>query len=318
MENNEENKKELEQKEKIEKDELKSTETEKNIEETKKKDTKLESKELEEKEDAKPKKKETTEKKDTKVKNEEQKNEKVDEIQNPEDKKEKADAIKKEVANLKKNSEVKSDNKKSDKKKINKKSDNKNMKPVIAIVIAIIVVVIGYLIALNIAKYNAIKEVKTIFDAMKAGDEQTIKNYLDENEENEENQEDAETSKEMTRIMLSNMDYKIISVKPNLNKCTIKLNISNKNLEKIFTNYMQKVFSLVFLEEFTEATEEQVNTKMKDIFEEQYNSEDIETVSNEVTITMKKENGKWNMEAGNKEVINAILPGYESIINSLN
>lgn len=295
MENNEEKKKELDQKEKIEKDELKSDQKEKNVKDTKKKDTKEE-------------KAETTKKKSTKSKNTEQKDEKVAEVTKVE--------TKKEVVNSKKNDQIKLDNKKTDKNKTNKKSSSKNMTPIIAIVAVIIVIVIGYLLALNITKYSAIKEIKTVFDAMKAGDEQTIKNYLNETEDTE--QENQETNKEITKIMLSKMDYKVISAKPSFNKCTIKLSISNKNLEKIFTNYMQKVFSIVFLQDFTEGTEEEVNTKMKDIFEQQYNSEDIETVSNEVTITMKKKNGKWNMEAEDKEVINAILPGYESIMNSLN
>ena len=297
MENNEENKKELKQKEeKVEKVE----------------------------------KVETIKEKDTKSKNTEPKNEKVAEVTKVETKKEKAVATekvqaKKETVNPKKNDETKSNNKKVDKKKtdkksnnkkLDKKSNNKNMTPIIAIVAVIIVIVIGYLVSLNITKYSAIKEIKTVFDAMKAGDEQTIKNYLNETEDTE--QENQETDKEITKIMLSKMDYEVISAKPSFNKCTIKLSISNKNLEKIFTNYMQKVFSIVFLQDFTEGTQEEVNTKMKDIFEQQYNSEDIETVSNEVTITMKKENGKWKMEAGDKEVINAILPGYESIMNSLN
>ena len=65
-------------------------------------------------------------------------------------------------------------------------------------------------------------------------------------------------------------------------------------------------------------TEEEMDEQLKQYFIEQYNSEDIETVTTEVTINMKKEDGKWNIDCDEDAFVDAVLPGYREVEESLN
>ena len=92
--------------------------------------------------------------------------------------------------------------------------------------------------------------------------------------------------------MLKNLNYEVVSTDVKINECTMKLNISNKNLKTVFGNYISKAFSVAFSQAFGAMTEEEMDEQLKQYFIEQYNSEDIETVTTEVTINMKKKDGK--------------------------
>lgn len=198
----------------------------------------------------------------------------------------------------------------------------KNKKVIISVIAIILVITIicgGYFLALHLMKSSALKEVNNVFSAIKSGDEETLNRYLgEENSSEKESKEENQESKEMQKVMLSNMNYEIISSDVNFKECVVKLNISNKDLEKVFTNYMQKAFSLAFSQAFGQMTEEDMNTQMEEYFKAQYNSEGVETITNEITVTMTRKDGKWNMNADKDQVLNAILPGYKSIIESFN
>ena len=115
--------------------------------------------------------------------------------------------------------------------------------------------------------------------------------------------------------MLSNLNYEVLSADVKSKDCIVKLKISNKNLKEVFSNYMQKALSLAFSQAFGRVTEEEMNAQMKQYFQEQYNSDSVETISNEITVTMTKKDGKWNMSTDEEQLVNAILPGYKEISN---
>lgn len=177
---------------------------------------------------------------------------------------------------------------------------------IIAVVLVIAIICGGYFLRLHLIKSSAIKEVDKIFSAIKSGDEETLKQYV--NEENSEN-------KEMEKVMLSNLNYEILSADVKSKDCIVKLKVSNKNLKEVFSNYMQKALSLAFSQAFGRVTEEEMNAQMKQYFQEQYNSDSVETISNEITVTMTKKDGKWNMSTDEEQLVNAILPGYKEISN---
>jgi hypothetical protein len=209
------------------------------------------------------------------------------------------------------------------KKEKNKKEDGKKgtakkgfrIIAVIAI-IALIIIAVGYPVTLKIIKESSLKEIDNMFVAMKSGDEETIKKYLKEGDSSDEDMD--ETSQEMAKTMLRNINYEIVSTDVSLKENIVKINVTNKDLKEVFSAYMKKAFSLAFSKAFSEMAEEEMEEQMQNYFEEQYNSEDIETVTTEVTITVKRDSGKWNIEIDKDEFIEAILPGYESIINSIN
>lgn len=182
---------------------------------------------------------------------------------------------------------------------------------IIAVVLVIAIICGGYFLRLHLIKSSAIKEVDKIFSAIKSGDEETLKQYV-----NEENSEDTDSeNKEMEKVMLSNLNYEVLSADVKSKDCIVKLKISNKNLKEVFSNYMQKALSLAFSQAFGRVTEEEMNAQMKQYFQEQYNSDSVETVSNEITVTMTKKDGKWNMSTDEEQLVNAILPGYKEISN---
>ena len=118
--------------------------------------------------------------------------------------------------------------------------------------------------------------------------------------------------------MLNNLNYEVISTDVKFNQCTVKLNISNKNLKTVFGNYMAKTFSLAFSQAFGAMTEEEMDNQLKQYFEEQYNSESTETITSEMTIDLKKENGKWTVNCDEDKFVDAVLPGYKEVVKSLN
>ena len=118
--------------------------------------------------------------------------------------------------------------------------------------------------------------------------------------------------------MLNNLNYEVISTEVKFNQCTVKLNISNKNLKTVFGNYISKAFSLAFSQAFGAMTEEEMDNQLKQYFEEQYDSESTETITSEMTIDLKKENGKWTVNCDKDKFVDAVLPGYKEVQESLN
>lgn len=197
----------------------------------------------------------------------------------------------------------------------------KKVLKVASIVILIIVLIFGgYFIYLNLTKKQALDTIDKMFTAIKTGDEEQIKQYIniDGLKEEEEAEENVNEDKEMEKIMLNNLNYEVISTDVKFNQCTLKLNISNKNLKTVFGNYMTKAFSLAFSQAFGAITEEEMNNQLKQYFEEQYNSENTETITSEITIELKKEKGKWTVNCDEDKFVDAVLPGYKEVVESLN
>ena len=197
----------------------------------------------------------------------------------------------------------------------------KILKIALIVILIIALVVGGYFIALNVTKTQALSTVDKMFTALKTGDEEQIKQYINiENiiEKNETEEDRTSDNQDMEKTMLKNLNYEVVSTDVKINECTIKLNVSNKNLKTVFGNYISKAFSVAFSQAFVAMTEEEMDEQLKQYFEEQYNSENIETVTTEVTINMKKENGKWNIDCDEDAFVNAVLPGYKEVVESLN
>lgn len=194
----------------------------------------------------------------------------------------------------------------------------KVLKIALIVVLIIALAVGGYFIILNLTKKQALDTVDKMFTAIKTGDEEQIKQYINiEDLTEEEEEENTSEDQEMEKAMLKNLNYEVISTDVKFNECTVKLNVSNKNLKIVFGNYMTKAFSLAFSQAFGAITEEEMNNQLKQYFEEQYDSDSTETITSEITINMKKESGKWNITCDEDAFVNAVLPGYEEIVESL-
>ena len=96
------------------------------------------------------------------------------------------------------------------------------------------------------------------------------------------------------------------------------LNSLKDKLLVVKGNYIAKAFSLAFSQAFGAMTEEEMDNQLKQYFEEQYNSESTETITSEMTIDLKKENGKWTVNCDEDKFVGAVLPGYKEVVESLN
>ena len=150
----------------------------------------------------------------------------------------------------------------------------KILKISLIVILIIALVVGGYFIALNMTKKQAMDTVDKMFTALKTGDEEQIKQYInikDVIEENATSEDNIADNQDMEKAMLKNLNYEVVS-----------------------------------------------KEQLKQYFIEQYNSEDIETVTTEVTINMKKEDGKWNIDCDEDAFVDAVLPGYREVEEALN
>lgn len=189
---------------------------------------------------------------------------------------------------------------------------------IILIIIGIVILLVGgYFGFLQIMKKQATNTIDKMFEALKSGDENQIKEYINIEDAIDENEEKSEAA-EMEKIMMKNLNHEVISMDCKLNQCTAKLKVTNKDLKTIFQNYMTKAISLAFSQITDSISDEEIESELKKFFEEQYDSDNIENVSTEITINLKKEKGKWIVSCDENALVDAILPGYREFIEYVN
>lgn len=203
------------------------------------------------------------------------------------------------------------------------------------ILIAVLIVVViaalavgGYFAALKIQENKVLARVDDIFTAIKSGDEDAMKEYidLDDAEEQAENtakdNEAAESvvdDEEMLKVITQNLNYEVVSKDTKWNDCTVKLKVSNKDFKTVFSGYISKAFALALSSAFSndKNAEEKMEKELETYFQEQYNSDSVPVVSNEVTLNVKKENGDWIVNYDKAALLNAIMPGFSEIEKSM-
>lgn len=202
----------------------------------------------------------------------------------------------------------------------------KNVKILIIVLASMVVLaglaVGGYFLSLHFTKVKALKAVDEVFVSLKSGDVNQLKKYInlsdsestsDEVTDGDEEDDDNKTA----LIMLKNLNYEVVDTDIGFKNCTITLNVSNKDIKTVFSKYISNLFSLAISSAFGQITEEELNQKAEETLEKEYNSDEVETVTNPLTLNLVKENGKWNVEFDKTELLNAVLPGYTEVIESL-
>lgn len=202
----------------------------------------------------------------------------------------------------------------------------KNVKILIIVLVSIVVLaglaVGGYFLSLHFTKVKALKAVDEVFVSLKSGDVNQLKKYinLSDSESNSDEVTDGDEEDDDNKtalIMLKNLNYEVVDTDIGFKNCTITLNVSNKDIKTVFSKYISNLFSLAISSAFGQITEEELNQKAEETLEKEYNSDEVETVTNPLTLNLVKENGKWNVEFDKTELLNAVLPGYTEVIESL-
>lgn len=188
---------------------------------------------------------------------------------------------------------------------------------VLIIVIAVALVCVGgYFGYLQVVKSSALKDIDERFVNIKEGNINELEQYTSIGDSTSTS--DKEETGKLMKIMLKNLNYEVVSAKPKFNECEVELKVTNKNVESAFEKMFSKILTLSFSEDLEDMSESQLNDKLNEEFEKIYDSDDVKTETNNITVTLKREDGVWNLSGDKDEITNALLPGYSDISSELN
>lgn len=201
-------------------------------------------------------------------------------------------------------------------------SKKKKVLPIIIIAIVAVAVIAAatYFILLGMQQKSVEKTVNEFFANLKGGNEEVISEQLNlEDTTNSEGQTDSFGNISFTAFF-SKLDYKIVNTKANFKNATVSLEVTNKNAGTVFTNYMAKAFQLAISSAFSSTyTDEKVEQELDAYLKEQFESNEIDNVTTNVTIQMKKEDGKWVIASDeeSQKLLNAVLPGFQQTLEAI-
>lgn len=188
---------------------------------------------------------------------------------------------------------------------------------VIIIVIAVALVDVGgYFGYLQLVKNSALQSIDERFTNIKEGNISELEKYISIDESTSSS--DKEEEEWLMKLMLKNLNYEVVSAKPKFNECEVELKVTNKNLGSAFEKMFSKLLTLSFSTDLEDMSESQLNDKLNEEFEKIYDFDDAKTETNNITVTLKMEDGTWNLSGDKDEITNALLPGYSDILSELN
>lgn len=188
---------------------------------------------------------------------------------------------------------------------------------VIIIVIAVALVGVGgYFGYLQLVKNSALQSIDERFTNIKEGNISELEKYTSIDESTSSS--DKEEEEWLMKLMLKNLNYEVVSAKPKFNECEVELKVTNKNVGSAFEKMFSKLLTLSFSTDLEDMSESQLNEKLNEEFEKIYDSDDVKTETNNITVTLKREDGTWNLSGDKDEITNALLPGYSDISSELN
>lgn len=188
---------------------------------------------------------------------------------------------------------------------------------VLIIVIAVALVGVGgYFGYLQLVKNSALQSIDERFTNIKEGNISELEKYTSIDESTSSS--DKEEEEWLMKLMLKNLNYEVVSAKPKFNECEVELKVTNKNVGSAFEKMFSKLLTLSFSTDLEDMSESQLNDKLNEEFEKIYDSDDVKTETNNITVTLKREDGTWNLSGDKDEITNALLPGYSDISSELN
>lgn len=97
--------------------------------------------------------------------------------------------------------------------------------------------------------------------------------------------------------------------------------ITNLNMEKVMQNMLKEVFSeaffYVFLPEEEQPTEEEIKSKIVEIFKENLKEDDIKNKTSVVDVKLNLIEGQWKINQSD-DLLNAITGGMITFVDSMN
>ena len=220
----------------------------------------------------------------------------------------KFEPIKKEINT---NNKQKSKNTKSKKEK--KPKEKKSGKGNFTRVVAIVVILLAIIGLIYLAIPTPEKTVNNMFESLKKGDFEQTSQYINYNEVSLINQLEEEENTEINadeKILFESLEWNIKSINEQGETSSIEVEVTNKDYEVAFKNYIQEMFKK-FLNNEDISEQEQFDLLLNEI-----KKEETGTKTTTQTITAVKENGKWRITADDN-LTKALYPGLEEGINSI-
>ena len=121
----------------------------------------------------------------------------------------------------------------------------------------------------------------------------------------------SKMDEETQSLLFDKLTWKISNILKEENTASVEVEITNKDFNQIISNYTQEALKIAFSGE--SFTQEEQNNKLK----EQLKNEEIGTKTVTTTIQLVKQDGEWKVQA-DESLVNALLPGLQEAINSLN
>lgn len=194
----------------------------------------------------------------------------------------------------------KTTNKTFEKSKVENKKTNNGI--IIAIVAVVAIVIIAIFACINMVD-SPKKVVENIFQELKSGNtsQSVLASAFEEENFNEETK----------KLLFDKLEYKIKEVKEEGDTAIVKVEVTNKDFKTAINNYMQKAIKAAFSGGL--ANEEDATNYLI----EELNSSELQTVTSEQTINLKKQDGKWEVSEEN-DFVTIFLPGFEEALSSFN
>ena len=179
--------------------------------------------------------------------------------------------------------------------------------------IVLLLVVLAIVTALLLLPATPEKSVEGMLNSLKNADFESVNKYVNYEEIVNESEmlQNSEMDEETQSLLFDKLTWKILNISKEENTASVEVEITNKDFNQIITNYTQEALRIAFSGE--SFTQEEQNNKLK----EQLKNEGIGTKTVTTTIQLVKQDGEWRVQA-DESLVNALLPGLQEAINSLN
>ena len=208
--------------------------------------------------------------------------------------------------------ENKKEKKQNKEKKENKEKGSKKVGYWVGGVLLLLVVLV-IVTALLLLPATPEKSVEGMLNSLKNAYFESVNKYVNYEEIVNESEmlQNSEMDEETQSLLFDKLTWKISNISKEDNTASVEVEITNKDFNQIITNYTQEALRIAFSGE--SFTQEEQNNKLK----EQLKNEGIGTKTVTTTIQLVKQDGEWKVQA-DESLINALLPGLQEAINSLN
>lgn len=152
--------------------------------------------------------------------------------------------------------------------------------------------------------------------ALQSGDYAKASGYINGSEilDNNEMLKNAENTESLIKAMFSNLSCSInSSEKTDNSNVKINADITNVNTANAFKDTITQAFSLALS---GEVSQDEMESKILEIFAQNLSGEDVETVTSTIDINMVKTDEGWKVDA-NEELQDAITGGLVSASKNL-